>query len=45
MILGDFQKGLTTRSRIANFYKYYSFVSSLKSFRVEDPLKDSDWAG
>jgi hypothetical protein len=29
MILGDIQKGVTTRSRIANFCENYYFVSSL----------------
>jgi hypothetical protein len=28
-ILGDIKKGITTRYRIAIFYKYYSFVSFL----------------
>jgi hypothetical protein len=36
-------KGVTTRSRVANFYKYYSFVSSLEPFKVEDALHDPDW--
>jgi hypothetical protein len=26
-ILGDIEKGITTRSRVANFYEHYSFVS------------------
>jgi hypothetical protein len=42
MILGDIQKGVTTRSRIANLCENYSFVSSLEPFRVEDALKDLD---
>jgi hypothetical protein len=28
-ILGDISKGVTTRSRLANFYEHYSFVSSI----------------
>jgi hypothetical protein len=43
MILDDIQKGITTRSRIANFYENYPFVSSLEPFRVEDALKDLNW--
>jgi hypothetical protein len=37
-ILGDIKKGITTRSRIETFYKYYSFVSFFKPFKVEDAL-------
>jgi hypothetical protein len=28
-ILGDIEKGVTTRSRVANFCEHYSYVSSL----------------
>jgi hypothetical protein len=42
-ILGDIHKGVTTRSRVAHFYEHYSFVSSIKPYRVEDALRDSDW--
>src|SRR6187455_1148989 len=42
-ILGDIHKGVTTRSRVAHFCEHYSFVSSIKPYRVEDALKDSDW--
>jgi hypothetical protein len=42
MVLGDIQKGVTTRSRIANFYENYSFMSSFEPFRAEDALKDLD---
>jgi hypothetical protein len=42
-ILGDIKKGVTIRSRVANFCQYYSFVSSMKPFKVEDALHDSDW--
>jgi hypothetical protein len=41
-ILGDIKKGVTTRSRVANFYQYYSFVSSMEHFKVEDALRDPD---
>jgi hypothetical protein len=42
-ILGDISKGVTTRSRLANFCEHYSFVSSIEPFRVEDSLQDPDW--
>jgi hypothetical protein len=42
-ILGDINKGVTTRSRIANFFEHCSFVSSIESFRVEEALQDLDW--
>jgi hypothetical protein len=41
-ILGDIEKGVTTRSRVANFCKHYSFVSSFESFKIEDALYDPD---
>jgi hypothetical protein len=42
-ILGDISKGVTTRSRLANFFEHYSFVSSIEPFRVEEALQDLDW--
>jgi hypothetical protein len=42
-ILDDIKKGVTTRSRVANFCEHYSFVSFLESFKVEDVLCDPDW--
>jgi hypothetical protein len=42
-ILGDIQKGVITRSRVAHFCEHYSFVSSIEPYRVEDSLRDSDW--
>jgi hypothetical protein len=42
-ILGDIKKGVTTRTRVANFCQYYSFVSSMEPFKVEDALCDPDW--
>jgi hypothetical protein len=38
-ILGDISKGVTTRSRLANFCEHYSFVSSIEPFRVERPCR------
>jgi hypothetical protein len=42
-ILGDISKGVTTRSRLANFWEHYSFVSSIEPFKVEEALQDLDW--
>jgi hypothetical protein len=42
-ILGNIEKGVTTRSRVANFCEHYSFVYSFQSFKVEDALCDPDW--
>jgi hypothetical protein len=42
-ILGDIEKGVPTRSRVANFCEYYPFVFSFKHFKVEDALSDLDW--
>jgi hypothetical protein len=42
-ILGDIEKGVTTRSRVATFYEHYSFVSSFEPFKMEDALQDPDW--
>jgi hypothetical protein len=42
-ILGDISKGVTTRSRLANFCEHYSFVSSIEPFSVEEALQDPDW--
>jgi hypothetical protein len=41
-ILGDIEKGVTNRSRVVNFYEYYSFVSSFEPFKVKDALRDLD---
>jgi hypothetical protein len=42
-ILGDIEKGVTTRSRITNFCEHYLLVSSLEHFKIEDALRDPDW--
>jgi hypothetical protein len=34
-IVGDISKGVTTRSRLANFCEHYLFVSSIEPFRVD----------
>jgi hypothetical protein len=42
-IMGDINKGVTTRSRLANFCEHNSFVSSTEHLRVEEALQDPDW--
>jgi hypothetical protein len=42
-ILGDIQKGVTTRSRVAHFCEHFYFVSSIEPYRIEDALRDLDW--
>jgi hypothetical protein len=42
-ILGDIEKRVTTRSRVANFCEHYSFVSSFEPFKIEYALRDLDW--
>jgi hypothetical protein len=39
-ILGDIEKGLTTRSCVVTFCEHYSFISSFEHFKVEDALRD-----
>jgi hypothetical protein len=34
--------GVTTRSHLANFYQFYSFVSSLEPLKIEQALGDLD---
>jgi hypothetical protein len=41
-ILGDIQKGVTTRSRVAHFCEHYSFISSIEPQRVKEALQDWD---
>ena len=42
-ILGSIRRGVTTRSRLATFCEYYSFVSSLEPLKVDEALDDPDW--
>jgi hypothetical protein len=41
-ILGSIRRGVTTRSRLANFCEFYSFVSSLEPLKVEEALSNPD---
>jgi hypothetical protein len=42
-ILGSIRRGVTTRSRLADFCEFYSFVSSLEPLKVEEALSDPNW--
>jgi hypothetical protein len=42
-ILGSIKRGITTRSCLAIFCEFYSFVSSLEPLKVEEALGDPDW--
>jgi hypothetical protein len=42
-ILRSIHRGVTTRSRLANFCEHYTFVSMLEPLRVEEELEDADW--
>src|SRR5579859_4432798 len=42
-ILGSIRRGVTTRSRLASFCEFYSFVSSLEPLKVDEALEDPDW--
>jgi transposase InsO family protein len=41
-ILGSIKRGVTTRSCLANFCEFYSFVSSLEPLKVEEALGDPE---
>jgi hypothetical protein len=42
-IIGDISRGVQTRSRLASFCEYFSFVSSIESKKIDEALKDVDW--
>jgi hypothetical protein len=42
-VVGDINKGVQTRSRLASFCEHYSFVSCSESTRIEEALDDLDW--
>jgi hypothetical protein len=42
-ILGSLRKGVLTRSHLAKFCQYFSFVSSIEPTKVEKALEDEDW--
>ena len=42
-IIGDISRGVQTRSRLASFCEYFSFVSSIEPKKIEEALKDVNW--
>jgi hypothetical protein len=42
-IIGDISRGVQTRSRLALFFKHFSFVSSIEPKKIEEALIDVDW--
>jgi hypothetical protein len=42
-IVGNINKGVQTRSRLASFCEHYSFVSYGEPTRVEEALDDPNW--
>jgi hypothetical protein len=42
-ILGSIKRGVITRSHLAKFCEFYSFVSCLEPLKVEEALGDPDW--
>ena len=42
-IIGDISRGVQTRSRLASFCEYFSFVSSIESKKIDEALMDVDW--
>ena len=42
-IIGDISRGVQTRSRLASFCEYFSFVSSIEPKKIDKALKDVDW--
>ena len=41
-IIGDISRGVQTRSRLASFCVYFSFVSSIEPNKIDEALKDVD---
>ena len=42
-IIGDISRGVQTRSKLASFCEYFSFVSSTEPKKIDEALKDIDW--
>ena len=42
-ISGDISRGVQTRSRLASFCEYFSFVSFIEPKKIDETLKDIDW--
>ena len=42
-IIGDIQRGVQTRSRVATICEHYSFVSFIEPTKINEALKNPDW--
>jgi hypothetical protein len=42
-IIGNINRGVQTRSRLASFCEHYSFISCCEPIRIEEPLDDLNW--
>jgi hypothetical protein len=42
-IIGDISRGVQTRSRLASFCEYFSFVSFIEPKKIFEALRDIDW--
>jgi hypothetical protein len=42
-VVGNINKGVQTRSRLASFCEHYSFISCGEPTRIEEALDDLDW--
>ena len=42
-IIGDISRGVQTRSKLASFCEYFSFVSSIEPKKIDEALNDVDW--
>ena len=42
-IIGDIQRGVQTRSRLASFCEHFSFVSHIEPKKIDEALRDVDW--
>ena len=41
-ITGDISRGVQTRSKLALFYEYFSFVSFIEPKKIKEALRDVD---
>jgi len=42
-IIGQIQKGVSTRSVVSNYYKHMAFLSQVEPKSTKDALKDDKW--
>jgi len=44
-IIGQINKGVSTRTYVSNYYKHMAFVSHIEPKSVGEALKDGSWIG